>query len=262
MSRVPFWQVDAFTGRAFGGNPAAVMILDEFPAAAVMQAVAAENNLAETAFLTEAGNGDWNLRWFTPAIEVPLCGHATLASGHVLLGRAGADAVTFHTASGPLTVRRDGARLSLDLPALAHAPDAANMDAVAAALGRAPAGLFAAKAHIAVLEDAASVHALAPDMAKTKALPLDGLIVTAPGEGAADIVCRYFAPHAGIDEDPVTGSAHAQLVPFWAERLGREAFVSHQVSPRGGELHCRLAGNRVILGGEAVTVIEGEFLLP
>lgn len=261
MSGVPFWQVDAFAARPFGGNPAAVMVLEDYPADDVLQAVAAENNLAETAFLVAEGD-DWRLRWFTPAAEVPLCGHATLASGHVLLGRDGGGAATFHTASGPLTVRRDGPRLALDLPALASRPDSDGLEAVTAALGRAPTELFAAKAHIAVFDDAASVRAASPDMALTKALPRDGLIVTAPGDGGADIVCRYFAPHVGIDEDPVTGSAHAQLVPFWAERLGRDTFVSHQLSARGGELHCRLANDRVILAGAAVTVVEGRFLLP
>lgn len=262
-TRLAFTQVDAFADRRFAGNQAAVMPLDAWLPDALLAAIANENNLAETAFTIPAtGDADYELRWFTPAVEVAMCGHATLAAGHVLMN--GRDAVRFRTRkAGVLTVARDGDRYRLDLPAVPVVPhDRAD---VAAALGVAGAATFqsegdaAEPAVIVLLADEAAVRALAPDF---RALAATGVmaIATAPG-AATDIVSRVFVPVCGIDEDPVTGSAHAALTPFWARRLSREAFTAFQASARGGHVACRLAGDRVLLGGGCVTVIEGLFAL-
>jgi PhzF family phenazine biosynthesis protein len=264
--RLPITQVDAFATRAFAGNPAAVMPLAAWLDDAVLQAIAAENNLAETAFLvpaSDAGEADFDLRWFTPATEVAMCGHATLASGHVVLsGDPSRERVRFATRqAGVLEVARDGAGYAMALPAWAPAPKA--LPSVIAALGVAPSEdtLWHPQRYAVVpLADEAAVRACAPDFRR---LAEEGdvlTIVTAPGD-ATDIVSRAFAPGAGIDEDPVTGSAHAVVVPYWAERLGRTAFTAHQASARGGDLHCTLDGDRVVLRGACVTVIEGTFLL-
>lgn len=257
-----FIQVDAFTDRPFAGNPAAVMLLDRWPDDAVLQAVAAENNLAETAFLVPMG-ADYELRWFTPAVEVAMCGHATLASGHVLLGDDPALAeARFHTRkAGTLTVRREGTGYTLDLPTWAPLPRP--LPEIAAAVGGAPAETLWYEPGYAVLvyQDEAAVRALTPDLG---ALARQGnllAIATAPGD-AIDIVSRVFAPGAGIDEDPVTGSAHAVIAPYWAARLGRDHFTAFQASRRGGHLGCTVSGGRVILSGTCVTVIEGRFRLP
>ena len=261
-------QVDAFASRPFEGNPAAVMPLEEWLPEATMQAIAAENNLAETAFTVRSarGDADYDLRWFTPTVEVDLCGHATLASAHVLID---GDAVRFSTRSGILTVTRgEDDLLKLDLPAFAVAPgtepgllDALGLPAgTATFLGRGGNG-----AAIALLADEAAVRAVDPDFRALRSI--DRLvIVTAPGD-ATDIASRVFAAYHGIDEDPVTGSAHAALVPFWAEKLARPRFTAYQASKRGGRLDCELRGTfakegaRVILGGHCVTVIEGHFQL-
>lgn len=268
--RIPFVQVDAFAGAPFTGNPAAVMRLAAWPDDAVLQAIAAENNLAETAFILPDASGaaDFELRWFTPTTEVVLCGHATLASGHVVLSADGArDGVTFRTRhSGRLAVTRSRDGYALALPALAASPRP--LPAILAALGLDDAveTLWHANRYgLIVVADAGIVRGLDPDF---RALAAGGdtlTIVTAPGDGGAadtDIVSRAFAPGAGIDEDPVTGGAHAVLTPYWAARLGRDRFTACQASARGGHLHCRLEGDRVILGGSCVTVIEGSFLLP
>ncbi|TCO79752.1 PhzF family phenazine biosynthesis protein [Plasticicumulans lactativorans] len=257
------FQIDAFSARPFGGNPAAVVPLDAWLPDATLQAIAAENNLSETAFCVPAGAA-WQLRWFTPTVEVELCGHATLATAHALythLGYSGAEAL-FDTRSGRLSVRRcaDG-RLELDLPARAAQPFAAP-PALAAALGAVPQASLDAGAWLAVFADAAEVRALVPDLRALARLPCDGVIVTAAGSGAVDFVSRYFAPHAGIDEDPVTGSAHAVLTPYWAARLGRGRLSARQVSARGGELDCELDGARVRLRGHAVTYLRGVIELP
>jgi PhzF family phenazine biosynthesis protein len=264
--RLNFHQIDAFASRAFEGNPAAVMPLDAWLDDATLQAIAMENNLAETAYIVPRSDGvaDYDLRWFTPAIEVELCGHATLASGHfVLSADASRDAVTFATnVSGVLEVRRNGSGYALSLPALPCTP--APLDAaVDAALGASPEALLRhPKGYlIAVFADAATLRALTPDMRATARLPEMTVIATAPGDGANDIISRVFVPAAGIDEDPVTGSAHAALAPYWAARLDRDSFTAFQASPRGGHLHCTLAGDRVVLRGECVTVVEGAFLL-
>jgi PhzF family phenazine biosynthesis protein len=263
--RIPFTQVDAFTDRAFGGNPAAVMPLSAWPDDAVLLAIAQENNLSETAFLVPDASeaADHELRWFTPAAEIALCGHATLASGHVVLSSDPDLArVRFRTRqSGVLEVARDGAGYELALPALA--PHPCDLPAIVAALGVAATetlwhdGGYA----VAVLKDEAAVRACAPDL---RALEQEGrllVIVTAPGD-TADIVSRAFTPAFAIPEDPVTGSAHAVVVPYWAQRLGRDTFSAWQASTRGGRLGCRLEGDRVVLRGECVTTIEGTFLLP
>ncbi len=258
-------QVDAFADRPFTGNPAAVMPLDGWLEDDLLQAIAAENNLAETAFYVPTdGDADYELRWFTPEVEVALCGHATLASGHVVLTDAPAlSAVRFRTRKrGVLEVRRSRNGYELDLPALPASPSDDARSAVA--LGVKPvATLFREGGYfLTVLESEAQVRALKPDFrALGAAVPGDpSHIFTAPGE-RTDFVSRMFAPNAGIDEDSVTGSAHAVLTPYWAERLGKIELTAFQASERGGHLTCCLADDRVILGGQCVTVIEGVFRL-
>jgi len=256
--RVPFYQVDAFAAHPFAGNPAAVMLLPAFPAATLLQAIAAENNLAETAFLV-AQDGAYRLRWFTPLVEVPLCGHATLASAAVVMERLEVhrDAVTFQTASGPLRVDRHAGGYVMDLPAR-RATTIDPPPALTAALGPAPAAVLVnAFNYMAVYDEADTVRALAPDMAAIARLDRPGVIVTAPGEGGYNIVSRYFAPAKGIPEDPVTGGAHCMLAPYWCDRLGTTELRAFQASPRGGEIACRLAGERVELAGGCVFYLEG-----
>jgi PhzF family phenazine biosynthesis protein len=254
--KLPLWQVDAFASKRFAGNPAAVVPLGEWLPDETLCAIAAENNLAETAYLVPHGE-DYSIRWFTPTLEVPLCGHATLASGWVVLNRLepGREAVTFHSKSGPLTVRRDGARLAMDLPAIPHGPAASNPELVAV-LGAAPAALYEGFQWLAVYASAERVRALAPDLGALGKLPLHGVIVTARGEGC-DFVSRFFAPAAGVPEDPVTGSAHCRLVPYWAGELGKAKLHARQLSARGGELWCELRGERVHLAGEVAPYLEG-----
>jgi PhzF family phenazine biosynthesis protein len=261
MTGIPFFQVDAFASAPLTGNPAAVMPLDRWLPDERMQAIAAENNLAETAFLvpSESGDADYDLRWFTPAVEVPLCGHATLAAGHILIH---AERVRFSTKSGILTVARQGDLLELDLPAA----ELAEVDEpeLCAALGltRRPVWLASPgfnDSAIVPVENEDEVCAIAPDFAKLRTIRRMA-IVTARGN-EQDIASRVFVPYAGIDEDPVTGSAHAALVPWWAERLGRQSFTALQASNRTGILHCRLEGDRVALGGQCFTVIAGTFQL-
>jgi PhzF family phenazine biosynthesis protein len=260
--RCPIFQLDAFTTRRFAGNPAAVVVLERFPADHVMQAVAAENNLAETAFVVAHG-ADYGIRWFTPATEVPLCGHATLASAAVVLERLepGRAEVVFHSLSGPLTVRRAEAGYVMDFPARPServAPPAG----LAEALGVAPIEVVANEFnYLALLESADTVRTLAPDLLAIARLDRPGVIVTAPADGPHDFVSRYFAPRKGVPEDPVTGGAHCMLAPYWASRLGRTAFRAHQASPRGGEVVCRVAGDRVELEGSCISYLEGEIEL-
>ncbi|MBN8810300.1 MULTISPECIES: PhzF family phenazine biosynthesis protein [Sphingomonas] len=265
---LPFAQIDAFADRPFTGNPAAVMPLREWLADAVLQQIAEENNLSETAFLLPDASGaaDFELRWFTPAVEVALCGHATLASGHFVLSAEPArDRVTFRTRrAGILEVRRDeaagGSGYAMALPA--YPPEPAEVPGLLAALG---VGLAETLRHpngydLTVLESAEAVLALRPDFPALAAIGDTLNIVTAPGTDT-DVISRVFAPAAGIDEDPVTGSAHSVLAPYWAKRLGRDTFSAFQASKRGGHLACGLAGDRVILGGKCATVIMGEFAL-
>ena len=260
--RVPFFQLDAFTGRLFAGNPAAVMLLDAFPADDVMQAVAAENNLSETAFLVAEAE-DFRIRWFTPAVEVPLCGHATLASAAVVMERLQPERreVRFHSASGVLTVRRAPPGYAMDFPARTCTP-VDPPDGLAAALGaELREVIWDGFNYLARLAEAGTVRGLAPDLAAIARLPAGGVIVTAEGDGGYDIVSRYFAPAKGIDEDPVTGGAHCGLAPFWCARLGKTELRACQASARGGALTCRLMGDRVELQGECVFYLEGEATL-
>jgi len=258
---IPIFQVDAFTLGPFSGNPAAVCPLDAWLDDDTMQSIAAENNLAETAFIVARDQG-YDLRWFTPAIEVDLCGHATLAAGYVVLNhlQPDLDTVSFHTMSGHLTVTRDGDRLSMDFPARAPTPVAVSQK-LGDALGDVPSEVYLSRDILAVYDDEASVRSLSPDQGKLLALEEGlGVIATAKGE-VVDFVSRFFVPKAGIAEDPVTGSAHCTLVPFWAERLGRSQLVAHQVSARGGELHCEHRGDRVIMSGRCTLFLSGSMHL-
>lgn len=261
---IPYWHVDAFAERPFTGNQAAVMPLDGWLTDDALLAIAEENNFAETAFLVrdESDASDWELRWFTPAEEVALCGHATLASGHVLLGRDGGDQVTFRTRkSGVLEVRRSGTGYELGLPLIRSAP--AGLDTMARLLGAAPLEMWRSDLgyNIFLYPDEDAVRALVPDLRGLAALGNDQFIPTAPGRDT-DVVSRVFVPGGGVDEDSVTGSAHAALTHFWAERLGRDSFTAHQASQRGGTLTCRRAGDQAWLGGPCVTVVEGTFYVP
>ena len=248
--RVPILQLDAFTSPRAAGNPAAVVVLEEFPDDALMQAVAAEVGLAETAFAVPSGDR-YRLRWFTPVVEVPLCGHATLATGAVVLERLepGRRDVVFDTASGPLVVAREGSAYRMDLPARTVRPVPAPPE-LSAALGTAPLETAVDGGnYLALLPRAEDVRSLAPDIAAIARLDRTGVVVTAAGDDGHDFVSRYFAPAKGIPEDPVTGGAHCALVPFWAPRTSRTEFSAHQASRRGGELTCRLVGDRVELVG-------------
>lgn len=257
--RVPIYQLDAFASRPFAGNPAAVMLLGAFLADELLQAIAAENNLAETAFLVPEGN-DYRLRWFTPAVEVPLCGHATLASAAVVMERLepGRREVVFSSRSGPLKVRRTGAGYVMDFPIRPSAP-VDTPPGLAEALGVVPIEVLANEFnYMALIESTHVLRALSPDMAAVARLDRSGVIVTAQGDGAYDFISRYFAPAKGIPEDPVTGGAHTMLVPYWAGRLGKTEFRAYQASRRGGEIVCRLAGDRVEMEGSCVFYLEGE----
>ncbi len=260
--KIPYWHVDAFASRTFAGNQAAVMPLDEWLPDATLQAIGEENNFAETAFVVKdaTGEADWELRWFTPAVEIRLCGHATLASGHVLLGRDGGERVTFRTLkAGVLEVRRmEAGGYELALPAIPTEPG--EWSEAVAGLGAEPLEIWRNPDRYSLFLFAGEdeVRALRPDVKALAALGDDQFICTAPGK-AADVVSRVFVPGAGVDEDSVTGSAHALLTPFWAKRLGRERFTAHQASARGGDLTCRLDGAQAWLGGQCVTVVEGTF---
>ena len=257
--RAPIFQVDAFAARRFTGNPAAVVVLRSFPADEVLQAVAAENNLAETAFLVPDGDG-YRLRWFTPAVEVALCGHATLASAAVVMERLepGRTSVVFQSRSGALPVVQAGDQYIMDFPARSCEPvDPPGQ--LAAALGAQPVEVHASSVnYLAVLGSAAEVRELRPDIALVARLGHEGVIVTAEGEAPYDFTSRYFAPAKGIPEDPVTGGAHCMLAPFWARRLGKTAFRAWQASQRGGEVCCGVAGDRVTLAGSCVFYLHGE----
>ena len=258
--KLPLYQIDAFTDRVFGGNPAAVCPLDRWLPDETLQAIAAENNLAETAFLVARSDGDYDLRWFTPALEVDLCGHATLASGQAVFSylRPGTAEVRFHSRSGPLTVTRDGEVMTMDFPAQPpRRTSGEEAAAVSAALGSVPLEVWRDEKFLALLPDEAAVRNASPHLAKVASLPGDGLIVSARGS-AYDFVSRYFAPAAGIDEDAVTGSAHCVLAHFWAKRLQRNPLRARQVSQRGGDLLCRVEGDRVFLSGQAACYLEGS----
>jgi len=259
------FHVDAFTDRPFGGNPAAVCLLPQPREAEWMQSVAREKNLSATAFLRAAEEGGWHLRWFTPSVELELCGHATLASAHVLAetGRLSPEEpARFHTRSGLLTAwRRDGA-IELDFPAHDSAP-VEPPEGLVEALGVAPRSVVQSRFGYVLVETASEeeVRAAAPDYTRLRTLPMRGLILTAAAAaGPYDFVSRFFAPGLGIDEDPVTGSAHCALGPYWAARLGKSSLLAWQASARGGEVRVRVEGERVKLGGQAITVLRGQLL--
>ncbi|WP_119302202.1 PhzF family phenazine biosynthesis protein [Dongia deserti] len=256
-----FFQVDAFASKPFAGNPAAVMPLPEWLPDETLQAIAAEHNLAETAYFVPKGQ-DFHLRWFTPTVEMPLCGHATLASAYIALNHLEPerDNVVFHTLSGALTVARDGERLLMDFPTRTNEPaPASEIAPVAEAIGAQIVDLRRGWTYLAVVESEDIVRYLKPDIAKIAALPLD-VVVTARG-AKADFVSRVFVPKFGIPEDPVTGAAHCLLVPYWAEVLERKTFFARQVSQRGGELWLRLEGDRLKMAGQAVLTVTGEVLI-
>ncbi len=255
--RIPFYQIDAFADRPFTGNPAAVCPLERWLDDDVMQAIAAENNLPETAFFVAEGDG-YRLRWFTPATEVDLCGHATLASGYLLLCRLAPerDEVAFETLSGRLTVRRRGALFEMDFPARPPEP-VTPCAGLVAALGGAPREVLAARDYLVVYGATDEVEALAPDMAALMDVDRFGVIATAPGRAGHDCVSRFFAPAKGVPEDPVTGSAHCTIVPYWARRLGKPDIRARQASARGGDLVCRDLGDRVTIAGRCVLVADG-----
>lgn len=263
---IPLFHVDAFADAPFGGNPAAVCLLDRPADPGWMQAVAAELNLSETAFVVR-GVDEHALRWFTPTVEVPLCGHATLASAHVLweTGLVPDAPARFATAGGPLTCTRSGDEIRMDLPADPPVPvpvDDALVTALAAALGLRPESVARSRSGKALVRtDSASVRTVRPDFPAVAALDAQGVIVTGEaGERGVDFVSRFFAPGVGIDEDPVTGAAHCVLAPYWAAQLGRTELVGFQASARGGTVRCRVDGDRVVLGGRAVTVARGELV--
>lgn len=275
--RLDYYQIDAFTDTPFAGNPAAVIPLERWPDDdALLQAVAEENNLAETAFFAKQTRVDadgkpetlFHIRWFTPTMEVDLCGHATLAAAHVLfnhMGHTGTD-VRFATQSGEIVVTRDSSgdrgtasRLHMDFPSRPGAP-VLDLKPLAEALGVAPIEAFVARDYMVVLKDEAAVLEVRPDFEKVLRLDRFALMVTSPGNDC-DFVSRFFAPAAGIPEDPVTGSAHCTLIPFWASRLKKQTLVARQRSPRGGTLYCVDKGDRVSIGGHAVTYMTGQIHL-
>jgi PhzF family phenazine biosynthesis protein len=255
--RIPLYHVDAFSDKAFGGNPAAVCPLPSWIDDGLMQSIAAENNLAETAFFAPAASG-YRIRWFTPKVEVELCGHATLASAYVIFEHLVRDSqsVTFDSKSGPLRVDRRGDMLVLDFPVLSPVPRAP-MPALAAALGTTPLETLQAQSLLAVLGSERDVRALNPDFVAMRQLESFGVIVTAPGDHV-DFVSRFFAPKQGIPEDPATGGAHCTLTPYWTSRLGKTALHAQQVSARGGELWCELAGDRVKIAGHVKPYFFGN----
>jgi PhzF family phenazine biosynthesis protein len=260
--RLPIYQVDAFTDTLFGGNPAAVCPLQAWLPDATMQAIAAENNLSETAFFVREA-GDYALRWFTPSVEVDLCGHATLAAAHVVFSflEPARERVRFRTLkAGTLEVSRRSDLLTMDFPARPAAPCEAPAGLLAA-LGGTPREVLRARDCLVVYGSAAEIATLKPDLIALAAVDCWGVIVTAPGEDELDFVSRFFAPAQGVPEDPVTGSAHSTLVPYWAKLLGKKTLTARQLSRRGGLLYCALNDERVDIGGHAVTYLTGHIEL-
>jgi len=263
---IRYFHVDAFAQGPFTGNPAGVCPLTAWLPTEHMQQIAAENNLAETAFIVPrpGSAADYDIRWFTPAVEIDLCGHATLASAHVLfthLGFAEA-AVVFHSQSGPLQVSREAdGRLTLDFPSRPPQELAAHPTGLVDGLRATPLHVLASRDLLVTFNTEAEVLALKPDYARIAALEYVGVIATAPGSNGIDFVSRFFAPRVGVPEDPVTGSAHSTLIPYWANRLGKTELRARQISPRGGDLWCRLRNDRVDIGGYAVTYSAGELLI-
>ena len=255
--KIPLYQVDAFAGRPFAGNPAAICPLEKWLPDETLQSIATENNLSETAFYVRDG-AEYELRWLTPAVEVDLCGHATLASACVILEirrEIAGPRVVFQTKSGELAVERDGDLYALDFPSRPAKPCAAQ-PGLAEALGAGPKMVLAARDYLCVYESEEQVAGLAPNMAKLAELDRFAVIVTAPGRDC-DFVSRFFAPSKGVPEDPVTGSAHCTLIPYWAEQLGKTKLFARQISRRGGELWCELRGERVRIAGRAARYMQG-----
>ena len=254
--KIPMYQVDAFTDKIFGGNPAAVCPLESWLPAATMQAIAAENNLAETAFFVR-DEDRFEIRWFTPAIEIDLCGHATLASAHVIFHHQGygPPRISFMSKSGELRALNKDGLIHLDFPAHVPVPSGAP-DALVKGLGKKPREVFKGRDYLAVFDREADVVSIEPDFIELAKLDCLGIIATAEG-AACDFVSRFFAPRAGVPEDPVTGSAHTLLIPFWAKRLNKTVLRAAQVSKRRGELFCEHLGERVLIGGRAVTFFQG-----
>ncbi len=258
--KIKQYQVDAFATRVFEGNPAAVCSLESWLEDDLLQSIAEENNLSETAFFVPSDKG-FKLRWFTATKEVDLCGHATLASAHIIFNILGYNkqVITFETRSGELLVEKKGARLQMDFPACPPVGCAAP-DALIQGLGAHPVEVLAADDYMAVFDSEEAILAIKPDHALLGQLDLRGVIVTAPGN-QADFVSRFFAPKYGIYEDPVTGSAHCELAPYWADRLGKRTLFARQVSVRGGDVFCELETNRVLLSGDAVTFMVAEIFV-
>jgi len=262
MTRLTMYQVDAFTSKLFGGNPAAVLILDEWLPDVTMQAIAGENNLAETAFARRSGDG-WDLRWFTPVREADFCGHATLATSHVLAHELGvAGELAFQTKVGTLRVTCKNSNYRLDLPSFPPQEIGDLSGPLENALGSSFRAAFRNFENLFVeLEDEQALRSFEPDFLRIEQLSPFGLAITARGD-AFDFVSRYFAPHAGIPEDPVTGSTHSTLTPYWADKLGKTSLSAFQCSRRGGQLQCELAGDRVLITGSAVTYMKADIYLP
>ena len=259
--KIPYYQVDAFTSSVFSGNPAGVCLLDEWAEDAVLQSIAAENNLSETAFIVKEGT-EYGLRWFTPKVEVDLCGHATLASAFVLFEYvdSSSERVSFNSKSGLLTVARSDDLLTMDFPAR-PAEACRTPKLLAEAFGNSPVETrHSVRDYLAVFDTEEEVRELEPDMQGLCKLDYLGIIVTAPG-ARSDFVSRFFAPRAGISEDPVTGSAHSTLVPYWAQRLRKSTLHALQVSKRGGELYCEDRGDRVRIAGRAVMYLQGTIMV-
>ena len=258
--KIPLYQIDAFASKVFAGNPAAVCPLNGWLDDGLMQAVARENNLSETAFFVPLDQG-YHIRWFTPAAEVDLCGHATLASAYTIFTYIDPfrTRVTFQSRSGPLTVSKQGDLLAMDFPSRPPSPCTAPSD-LTEALGAKPSEVLCSEDYFAVFPSEQDVRSVDPDMGLLKKIDFRGVIVTAKGMDT-DFVSRFFAPKYGVNEDPVTGSAHCALIPYWAGKLGKKELLAHQVSKRGGELFCKDQGDRVVIEGRAVAYMEGTITI-
>jgi len=259
--KIPFYQIDAFTSSLFSGNPAGVCLLDNWLEDATMLAIAAENNLSETAFLVPS-NEDYKIKWFTPKVEVDLCGHATLASAFVIFNYVdkSCDTVCFDSVSGPLTVKRETNNLSMDFPSATPSPCPIPNELVDGLLLE-PEEVLLSRDYLVVYDSEEKIKSLRPNMEKLSRLDSLGIIATAQGS-QCDFVSRFFAPGVGIPEDPVTGSAHCTLVPYWANKTGKTKFHALQLSQRGGELFCEQMGDRVVIAGRAVAYLEGTIIIP
>jgi PhzF family phenazine biosynthesis protein len=260
--KIPFYQVDAFSRKIFGGNPAGVCLLESWLSDEVLQAISAENNLPDTAFLVHKSKGRYDLRWFTPTVEVDLCGHATLASAFVIFSFIDSTlpSVDFETASGSLSVSKSGELLCMDFPARKPVPSQGS-SMLSEALGAEPVEVLKSRDLMAVFKDESTIRGMSPDFEKLEQIPdAFAVIVTAPGE-KSDFVSRFFAPRVGIPEDPVTGSAHCTLIPYWSDRLNKGHLHAYQLSRRGGELFCEHMNDRVRISGRAVLYAAGELHL-